>query len=210
MRMLAIPTCTVLLFFAIAFPLQAGSVSSRDWEHVAENDGITIWKREVPGVEVPSFRGEVVIDADIDAVGNAIQDWQHHAQWMHRCAESKQLERLGESESLLYNRTDSPWPVSDRDVVLRTKRQVSPDGSDILLSFQNVETDLKPAVHGVVRMPKLSGFYKLTRLRPAKTQVVYQVEANLGGSLPPWMVKRVVEDMPYETLARLRDRLAPD
>lgn len=210
MRVPAIPAWTALIVLAIALPLQADSASSDGWEHVAEDGGITTWKREVPGQEVPDFRGQVVIDADIDAVRNAIEDWQHHTQWMHRCAESKQLKRLNEIESLLYNRTDSPWPVSDRDVVVKTKRQVSSDGSDILLSFQNVQTELQPAVDGVVRMPRLAGFYKLTRLRPGKTKVVYQVEANVGGSLPKWIVKRVVKDMPYETLARLRERVAPD
>ena len=210
MRMPAIFAWTALIPLAIVLPLQADSASTGGWEHVEEDDGITIWKREVPGQEVPSFRGQVVIDTGIDEVRSAIEDWQHHTQWMHRCVESKQLKRLNDFESLLYNRTDSPWPVSDRDVVLKTKRQVSSDGSDILLSFQNVQTELQPAVDGVVRMPKLVGFYKLTRLRRDKTKVLYQVEANVGGSLPEWMVKRVVKGMPYETLARLRDRLAPD
>ena len=59
-------------------------------------------------------------------------------------------------------------------------------------------------------MPKLAGFHELTRLRPGKTKVAHQVEADVGGSLPTWIAKRVARDMPYETLARLRSRVAPD
>jgi len=210
MRVPAIAAWAALIALAVTLPLQADSASSGGWERVYEYDGIAIWKREVPGQEVPGFRGQVVVDADIDAVRSAIEDWQHHTEWMHRCVESKQLKRLNEIESLLYNRTDSPWPASDRDVVVRTKRQVSSGGSEILLSFQNVQTELQPAVGGVVRMPKLAGFYGLTRLRPGETKVVYQVEVDVGGSLPTWIAKRVARDMPYETLARLRSRVAPD
>ena len=75
------------------------------------------------------------------------------------------------------------------------------------MSFKNVSDPLKPQVKGVVRLPKLIGHYKLTRVGPKKTLVEYQVEADPGGSLPDWIVERVAKDMPYQTLAHLRDRV---
>jgi hypothetical protein len=36
-------------------------------------------------------------------------------------------------------------------------------------------------------------------------EVVYQVHANPGGSLPNWMVNAIVVETPLETLLNLRD-----
>jgi hypothetical protein len=47
----------------------------------------------------------------------------------------------------------------------------------------------------------------MTKLSPDKTRVVYQVEVDIGGSVPTFVAKRVARDMPYETLSRLRERV---
>lgn len=207
MRMPSLSAWTMLLVLSAPLSLSAESVSKDGWERVDDDDGIVTWKHEVPGQVVPGFRGQVVVDAPIDALRHAIEDVKSHTKWMHRCAESTELKRIGEVESLLYNRTDSPWPISDRDVVLKTKVIVNGGGEEVLLTFQNTKTELKGDVDGVVRMPKLVGFYKLNKLKDGRTKVVYQVEADVGGSLPDWLVKRVVKEMPYETLSHLRDRV---
>jgi hypothetical protein len=55
---------------------------------------------------------------------------------------------------------------------------------------------------------QVEGFYRMWQLDRARTKVVYQVEADVGGSVPRWMAERVARDMPYETLSRLRQRVA--
>lgn len=207
MRIPPFPALTALLALSITVPLQAESTKSGGWERVDSDEGIVTWKHEVPGQVVPGFRGQVVIDAPLEKIRAAIEDTTTHTKWMHRCAESTELKKLGENESLLYNRTDSPWPVWDRDVVLKAKVTEMNGGEDVLLAFQNTQSELKPKKDDVVRMPKLVGFYKLSKLKDGKTKVVYQVEADVGGSLPDWLVKRVVKEMPYETLAHLRERV---
>lgn len=202
MRMPRAWALALLLAATASAPLAAQSKDG--WERVDDEDGIVTWKHEVPGQVVPGIRGQVVIAADLDKVRRAIEDVKSHTKWMHRCAESAVVKNVGPTEDIVYNRTDSPWPISDRDVVLRTKRIVNDKGDEVLLAFQNIRSELKPELDGVVRMPKLAGFYKLTKLSDGRTKVVYQVDADVGGSLPDWIVKRVVKDMPYETLSNLR------
>lgn len=202
MRMPYAWAVALLLAATAAAPLAAQSKGG--WERIDDEDGIVTWKHEVPGQVVPGFRGQVVIAADIDKVRRAIEDVKSHTKWMHRCAESAVVKNVSPTEDLVYNRTDSPWPISDRDVVLRTKRVVNDKGDEVLLAFQDTKTELKPKIDDVVRMPKLVGFYKLSKLADGRTKVVYQVDADVGGSLPDWIVKRVVKEMPYETLSNLR------
>jgi hypothetical protein len=182
-------------------------VASEGWEQVDDDDGIKVWKHEIPGSDLPGFRGQAVMAVEPDAIVRVLDDWKRHTEWMHRCAESTQLKDLGGGTQIMYNRTNPPWPVWDRDVILETKYEKSADGKTFSLSFRNVKSDLRAVPSKVVRMPRLVGFYKLVRLGDKKTQVTYQVEADPGGSVPRWLAVRAARDLPYETLSRLRARV---
>lgn len=207
------PTLRVMLVLPGLLALPGVGVAAQgpsqkgNWEQIDDDEGIKVWQNEVPGSDLPGFRGEVVVAAEPQAIVDVIEDWKHHTEWMHRCAESTRLKRFEDGRALMYNRTSAPWPVWDRDVILETKLERSEDGKTTTLSFHNVSSDLRKLPEKVVRMPRLTGFYKLVWLGDKKTKITYQVEADPGGSLPRWVAKRVVRDLPFETLSRLRDRV---
>lgn len=176
------------------------------WEQIDDDDGIRVSKREIPGQELPGFRGEAIIKAPIEKLVAVVKDHAHHTEWMHRCVEAAQLKDLGNERSIDYNRTDAPWPVWDRDVILAAEWTHNAEGTLWVLSFKNTDPTLRPLPDKTVRMPKLVGFYKFWKLDANKTKVVYQVEADPGGSLPTWLSKSVARDLPYNTLSALRAR----
>ncbi|MFT3925276.1 MAG: START domain-containing protein [Myxococcales bacterium] len=187
-----------------ASPLR-GESSTASWTYVLDDDGIKVWRRDTPGQGLPGFRGEVVIAAPASVIVDELKKIEGHTEWMHRCAAAEAVKRFDGDHVIVYNRTDAPWPVWDRDVILDTRFEHAADGG-ITLSFRNDNPKLRPLPERVVRMPRLEGFYKIRQLEPARTRVVYQVDADIGGSVPKWMAERVVRDMPHETLSRLRAR----
>lgn len=172
-----------------------------------EAEGISLFKRQSEGQELPDFRGEVTINAPAFQIVRVLEDVQHHTEWMFRCAESVELKRFDDERVLLYNRTDSPWPIWDRDVIVETHKEEAADGRTITLSFRNTDSKLRPVPEKVVRMPRLVGFYRLERLEGGATKLSYQVTADPGGSVPRWIAERVARDLPYQTLSRLRRRV---
>jgi hypothetical protein len=178
------------------------------WRWLEEKRGVRLWKLNVPGRPLPGFRGHTTIRGNIDQIANELLDAPHHTEWMHRCAESWIYERTGEKRGILYNRTSSaPWPVWDRDVVLDVVFDFNADRSALTVHFRNLDDKLRPVPERVVRMPKLVGFYKLTQITPELTSVIYQVEVDIGGSIPDWIADQVAQDMPYYTLLSLRERV---
>jgi hypothetical protein len=178
-----------------------------EWTQVDDDDGIKVWRLDVPGRDLPGFRGETVIAGQVAAIVAQLKRVDRHTEWMHRCSASETLKRYNDDRVVIYNRTDIPWPVWDRDVILDTAFTYAAQGRLVTLSFKNDEPALHPLPEHVVRMPHLEGFYRMWQLDAARTKVVYQVEADVGGSVPRWMAERVARDMPYETLSRLRRRV---
>src|SRR5262249_4361826 len=148
-------------------------------------------------------RGQTIIDGSIDKIMETMLNWREHTQWMYRCKESTLVKRIDDHEAFMYNRTEAPWPVSDRDVVLRTLITRTPDQKHLQVAFSNMTTELKPEIDGVVRMPRLTGFYKMWEIEPNKTKILYQVEADIGGSIPKWLATLAAKDLPYRTLSKL-------
>jgi hypothetical protein len=177
------------------------------WEHIDDADGIHVWKLEIPGQDMPGFRGQTFIRGRIEDIMKQMFDWKHHTQWMYRCSESTLLKQVNDNQAIMYNRTDAPWPISDRDVILDTHVSETPDKSAATVTFRNTKSDLKPVPEHVVRMPRLIGFYKMWQVEPGRVKVMYQVEADIGGNIPSWLAARSAKDLPYITLLKLRERV---
>lgn len=206
MRAFSLVLLAVSAFSLAVVPLSAQS-SGGTWKQIDDDDGIKVWELVIPGRELPGFRGETVIPAPAEAIVTELKKVEQHTRWMHRCAESSVVRRIDDDRVIIYNRTDTPWPVWDRDAVLDTQFTYEEGGKQIVLTFKDTDPKLRPLPESVIRMPRLEGSYRMTRLTPDTTRVVYTVEVDIGGSVPTFVAKRVARDMPYETLSRLRARV---
>ncbi len=177
------------------------------WEFLDQDDGIDIWKLEIPGKELPGFRGQVIINASMQHILDEMMDSKHHKDWMYRIQESSVLEELSASDAIVYSRTSAPWPVADRDVILKVGYHYNADKSHLIMRFKNIDSNKRKVPANVVRMPYLSGFYKMWKIGENKTKVLYEVEADIGGSIPLWIAKKASKDLPYITLSALRTRV---
>ncbi|HEY6881612.1 MAG TPA: START domain-containing protein [Polyangiales bacterium] len=205
MRTLAFPLAAslgLLWLASVAF-----AAANEQWKYIDQDDGIHTWMLEIPGQDLPGFRGQTVIQSGLKNVLDHMLDLKSHTQWMYRCSESTMLERTGETSAILYNRTSAPWPVWDREVVANSSVDLAADHSAATVRFANIDYAKKPVPSRVVRMPKLVGFYKLWQVAPGKTKVLYQVEVDIGGSIPKWLASRAARDLPYTTLLKLRERV---
>jgi hypothetical protein len=178
-----------------------------DWQPLLTQDGVSVEERNAPDRTLPELRATVEIDAGVFEVLAVIADVPRQKEWMHDCEESRPIRQEPGDVSLIYNRTGAPWPVSDRDVVLRTHSGLVAPGQHVLVSFANVDDPSTPPIDGIVRMPRLIGSYDLVAIAASRTRVAYQVDIDPGGSLPAFAVTRTTRDTPLHTLLGLRKQV---
>jgi hypothetical protein len=197
--------CVALLAALCAALLWAPAAWSGDtWEEVTREGGIVISARQHPGQNLPTFRGQGVLRGNILEILAVLSDTNRNAEWMHQCVEARLLKEIDEGQRIIYNRTDAPWPVSDRDVVLKTSLEVDTARQTVVTRFWSISSPLKGPVADVVRMPSLKGFYRLKVIDKDRTHVTYQVDADPGGSLPDWLAESASRDLPLNTLRGLQ------
>jgi hypothetical protein len=171
---------------------------------VLVEDGITVEADSEEGRALPIMIGTTTMKADAEQIASWVTAVHTYVDWQHNCDEARVLIQP-DGSLLTYNRVASPWPVSDRDVVLRSSREEL-EGGGIRLEFRSTEEANLDTPRGVVRMPRLFGSYVLTPTNEGGTHVVYTVDSDPGGSLPGWLIKQAGKDLPYRTLKKLKAR----
>jgi hypothetical protein len=193
---------------ALVVGLLAGPTAARaEWEVVATKQGVEVSQQAVEGRSLPMFRGIGEVDGSPDQVLAVLQDVDKHVEWMPDTAEAR-LVRESEEAVWMYRLTDAPWPVSDRDVVVKSHLEIVEPEVEIHTFFEAVEVPEVPERRGVVRMPHLVGHWKLRAIAPGRSRVEYQVDVDPGGRLPGWLAARTSRDNPVWTIVGLRKRLA--
>jgi len=195
------------LFVGAPFLLAREARAEADWQPLLTQDGVSVEERNTPGRTLPELRATVEIDAGIFEVLAVIADVPRQTEWMHDCEESRRIRVEPGDVSLIYNRTGAPWPVSDRDAVLRTQASLLAPLQHVEVSFANVEDPSTPPIDGIVRMPRLVGGYDLVAISPTRTRVTYLLDIDPGGSLPAFAVTRTTRDTPLHTLLGLRKQV---
>ena len=170
---------------------------------VTEEDGVTVEAEGVEGRLLPILIGTTRMETSAEQVASWIRATHTYESWMHNCEEARVV-RSENGVVVGYNRIGSPWPVSDRDVVLTSKR-MDLEGGRIRIEFQSIQDDSVPRPNGSVRMKNLTGSYELTPVEGG-TEVVYTLDSDPGGSLPGWLVREASKDLPLQTLKKLRVR----
>ncbi len=178
------------------------------WETITKESGVTVTNRREKNRQFPTFRGTGRVKGNIYDVLATIQDADRNKEWMHQCVGSNLLKQVDDKTRIVYNRTDAPWPVKDRDVTLRAKLDIITPGKEMKIRFRAIKTALKGPVADVVRMPVLEGHWYMVAMGEDKTLVEYQVNADPAGDLPAWLVEQVSKDLPLHTIRNLRKQVA--
>lgn len=175
------------------------------WEQIRDEHGIVVHRRKVEGFDLHEFRGRGIVDAPLPRVIAVLADAPRRVDWMERCVASYEVEKIGETGQVAYNRTKGTWPVSDRDVVVYANSIFDVARREVRVPFHAVSHPKAPPRDGVVRIRHLRGHWIL---RPADggrtTWVEYQAHADPGGSIPSFAVNVISKTLPYKTIAKLR------
>ncbi len=191
---------TLLACLLTVFSVQARSAPLGDgWQQVKDKDDVQIYTRTVEGSDFLAIAASTVMSASSERVADALGDGEGCAAWRNMCKSSKVLEVVSDTERLVYMVLDLPWPISDRDVVMRTVTRIDPASRTAVVSL-NSDSGAYPNQKQV--RAECNGQFVIKVLDSDNVQVTYEMHADLGGEISADMVKsRQVASTHKEMLA---------
>lgn len=178
------------------------------WEVLAKESGITVTARADRDRQYPTFRGTARFKCNPWDIIAVVHDAARHKDWAHKCIESATLKEIDPTTSVIYSRTGLPWPVKDRDIILRGAVTVIQPDTELRIRFRAIKSSLRKVTEDVIRIPVLEGHWYLVGMGENKTFAEYQINADPGGALPSWLVEQSSRDMPLITIRNMRKQVA--
>lgn len=195
LRLLRVLSITAILLFTLA-------VEAEHWQLVYEDQDVSVARRDYQGSQLDEVRGIVRVRATLNAVMALLKDAPFNREWVYRSGGASILQDAGYPEAYVYGVVDAPFPMSDRDTVVRFDYTQDPGTKEITVTITNVP-DFIPAKPEYVRVPKIGGYWHLKPQSDGWVEIRYQVYGDPGGWIPVWMANRAATVSVQETLRNM-------
>jgi len=182
----------IVLLFAVSF--------TSDWTLEIEEEGVRVFTKAVEGEPIKATRAVAEFDAAPELILGILSDPSQSMKWMDRVSLSKMVRKINENSFIVYNQISLPWPMDDRDLVVKVN--VKREGEKIIMSMKNAPSEY-PQQAGMIRMPKYIGTWILEPLPDGRTLATSESFSTIGGSIPDWLLGGAVESA-KETMVNLR------
>ena len=191
----------------IIFLLSLSWASPNGWTLVSQKSGVKTEKQDIPNSSLFAFRGEVITDEPLGKLSALILDDEKGPEWVDLMYLSKIIERTSPNQKTIYQGYDLPWPIQDRDYVMRQTYDYNSSTKVFTLNFESIKHPSMPQQDCCVRAMTYKTFWRLSVLPSGKTKAEVEVITDPKGSLPAWLINLIQEDWPYKTLTSLIARV---
>ncbi len=190
-----------LIFFAWAAagrPLQAQS----EWKLRKETDGIEVYFRQAEDSNIKELKIKTRTRGTLGAAVAFISDIDNFPNWMEHCSETYIVERRSPADYTYYNLADFPWPLSDREFVMRCTTYQDP--TNLAVYFLSMaDPGALPPAKGFVRVQKTISQWKIEPDGAGHIRLEYYLKADPGGAIPAWMINAALDKGPIKAMQAL-------
>lgn len=159
------------------------------WELLYDSGNLRVLRRDYAGSELDEVRGVVRLKASLNSVMALLKDADFNPHWVYRSGGAKILQESGYAEAYVYGIVDAPFPMDDRDTVVRFDYQQDPVTKHITINITNFPNFI-PEKTGLIRVPEIGGYWYLVPETDGWVEVTYQVYGDPGGWIPVWLANK--------------------
>lgn len=194
---------TVLLGTALIASSAVAMAADTAWTLRKSDAGVNISSRPAAGSPINDIRSETRMKTSLDSIISLMRDYSARPRWDSMCGEIKVLKQETAAETV-YVHMKMPWPVSDRDLVMRVEWKQDPVTGVITQHAYGVP-DAAPPVDGRVRMASFTNDWIFTPKGDGTIAVDSIAHADPGGPMPVWMINKLSSDAPLQAMKKMKE-----
>jgi len=183
--------------------------SNATWEKISkkyQDPKVYRWRAE--GKDLFAFKGTGIINASMAKVVGVLDDLKRQKEWVPDLGSIRDVEVINPFERIQYLHIETPFIVSDRDFVYRTRASMNMKDKSMVLEFSSIQDNRIPKTKTKVRGQIVRGMYLLKSIqKDTQTDLVFQVYLDPKGSIPSWLVNATQRAFPKRTIRALRSQV---
>jgi len=175
------------LLVLILWPALATAQPEAPWEKIADEHGILIEARPMPGTALREIRAQTHSPVSPEIIFEVIWNVGAQHEFLPNLT-TVRVVRQSDDEVVVYERVKIPV-AQDRDYVLRLTKKVDAQ-AHVYDVYAQGASELGPAPEkGVVRMTKLWSTFSMRPGKDGGTDLTYTSFGDPAGTLPSWIIR---------------------
>ncbi|MCH7335616.1 START domain-containing protein [Acinetobacter sp. NIPH 2699] len=164
---------------------------------------IKVWTYQTENNPVFQYKAETTFDVPLERAVAVVLDVERTPKWVPYVGKVQLLSRdEKKGEFTLYMVLDFPFPLKDRDVVIKGKMSKNADGS-ISIKNQAIKYDY-PEQPDIIRLSRYEGDWTFQKVAENKVKVSTSGYADPAGAIPLSFVNMFVQQQPYQMLMKMK------
>jgi len=194
------------LTFVAIFILFQSYIIAQDWELIRNEKGIEVHYKEADSKGIIKVKMTQTLETNLSTIAAVLTDFDNYENWKEACESSELIKTVNTQEFVYYYKTDLPWPINDRDCVLKFK--ISQDSTTKVVNakatcvtgYVDLDDDYERDYDNV-------NVWTLTPVGTTKVKIYNYLEFKVIDGLPQWLVEQGVDSGPFNTMLNLQSQV---
>ena len=191
-------TIVLLTFLSLAF-----TTPQKDCELRKSAEGIEVYTCKVEDSKIKSIESNFTLSASLSELSEALVDLNNFPKWQYKIRNTEMLKWISKDEFIYRAELETPWPVSNRDLILHVKLSPGPNPDEYHFSAIG-RPDFIPPRSGFVRVPLSEAHWYIKVLGEKNLKIKHTILIDPGGYIPTWLMNLSMAEGPFETFKNLR------
>lgn len=171
------------------------------WTLRKETDNIRVYTMDQDDSSFQAFKAEALLDTSLENLMAVMANPGSCVEWVHNCTKSHGFGDGNFHDRYAYSVNDMPWPVTDRDYVLRIRTHGEKSSGEVVMEL-NAIPDRREEVDGHVRVDRSDTLYRFVP-EGDQTRMVWIQHTEPNGAIPGWLVNTLLIDIPVKSMEQL-------
>jgi hypothetical protein len=186
--------------------LSVTAFSQNEWVLKMDKEGIKVYTKELDNSPFKAIKTVCIIDASLTRLTAVLLDIDNSADWVYSTKKCTLLKRLSAAELIYYSEIAVPWPVSNRDFIVRLKVVQDEKTRVVTIGGENKPAYL-PENKNIVRIQQSISKWLIVPLPNGQVKIEYTLQVDPGGTVPAWLINLFATRGPFESFKNLRNQV---
>lgn len=169
-----------------------------------------VYTKVIDGQPIKAVKAVTTIDAPIKTLLTVLADAELVPEWIPVIGNAELLQDTDpDGVSVIYMVTKFPWPIKNRDAVVRTVTEYEPGSETVTMESSGLSGFVEEK-KGLIRTPTTYTRWDIYPLEDGKLHVEIITHSDPRGHFPKWLMNLIVKRTPKSMFSRLRKTIAAE
>ena len=184
---------------------ELNKVASERWHLWRQTDALALYYQEVEGTPLIEIKVQATLNSSLAGFLLFLQDYPMIPNWLDRAESATLISQVSDTENLFITRFKSVWPVSKREMIIRSRYW---QNADLSVELAVKDASHEVPIHGeIIRIKVIRSHWLLKPISNNRLQINHTILADPKGNLPIWLVNQVSLRSMWASLQAMQQQL---